>query len=102
MNPVALQVAINGVDIDPLDQVRDLRQVLDLQRGAFITSFEYADEVSIQYTIRALEQLPYSALIDVTVSAKTPTTVQATASLGGPVSLSHVQRRVSEVTRFER
>ena len=48
----------------------NMKQELDMQHASFTTSLDYKDVATISYTYYALRQLPYSVLMDITVTAK--------------------------------
>jgi len=76
-----LDVAIDSESITRIDQVSDFHQVLDMQRAALTTSFRYRDKADIRYTLRALRQLPFNSMIEVTVSARRPVMVRVNSQL---------------------
>jgi trehalose/maltose hydrolase-like predicted phosphorylase len=86
-DPVNTYVLIDGQFIERLDQVTDFRQRLDLKHAVFTTSFAVGTKATVTYRVRALRQLPYSALLDVTVEAKQPIALGAIALLQAPASL---------------
>jgi trehalose/maltose hydrolase-like predicted phosphorylase len=86
-DPVNIYISIDGHYIERADQVSQLRQRLDLKQAVLTVSFDVEDKASVSYRIRALRQLPYSALLDVTVVAKKAMTLGALGLLQAPASL---------------
>ena len=60
---------IDGRRIDNKN-TSNLKQELDMQHAGFTTSFDYADKASVSYTYYSLRQLPFTVLMDITVTAK--------------------------------
>src|SRR5688572_7064124 len=50
--------------------VTNMKQSLDMRGASFTTSFDYGDKATVSYTYYSLRQLPYTVLMDVTVTAK--------------------------------
>jgi trehalose/maltose hydrolase-like predicted phosphorylase len=72
LNFLQLDVSIDGVRIDRFELVKNFRQLMDFRQAAFTTTFDYEDRATVSYTLRALRHLPYSALLEVTVTARKP------------------------------
>src|ERR1043166_9593941 len=51
--------------------VSNFTQQIDMRHAAFTTSFDYADKASVTYTYFALRHLPFTVLMNVTITAKT-------------------------------
>src|SRR3954454_18954234 len=69
-NFVNMYLEIDGARIENFGQVQNLQQVLNMKHGSMTTGFDYADKATVQYTHYALRHLPYTALVDITVTAK--------------------------------
>ncbi|HEX2606973.1 MAG TPA: hypothetical protein VHK91_06320, partial [Flavisolibacter sp.] len=50
--------------------VSNMRQKLDMKHAAFTTTFDIGDKASVSYSYYALRQLPFSVLMDVSITAK--------------------------------
>src|ERR1041385_3067145 len=50
--------------------VSNFTQQLDMHHAAFTTSFDYADKASVTYTYYSLRHLPFTVLMNVTITAK--------------------------------
>lgn len=79
-----LGFSIDGKSIENLDQVANFRQRLRMKDAAFVTTFEIKDRASVTCTLRALEHLPYTALLEVSVVARHPVVIRASARLDSP------------------
>lgn len=82
-NFLDLQVHIDGALIDSLG-IRNLRQVLDFKKAVLTTSFDYGDKATVTYALRALREMPYSALLDVSIIAHKAIKLSVSAELNAP------------------
>lgn len=87
LNFLDLNVSIDGVELRRIDQVTGFHQLLDMKRAVLTTQFDYAGKATVVTTLRALRQLPYVGLLEVTVIAKQAITVQASST----ISRQHAQ-----------
>lgn len=83
-NFLDLSVSIDGVLIDRPEQVSNFHQVLQMKDAAISTSFDYQDKATITYAIRALRQLPNTAMMEVTILPKRPISVEVTSRIDAP------------------
>jgi len=90
-NVVNMALAIDGTGVNRAQQVTHLRQALNLKHGTMTTSFDYQDKASVSYTWYALRQLPYTALVEVTITAKQPIDITATVNPEAPPKARDVQ-----------
>jgi len=90
-NVVPLGLAIDSDGITDAQQVSHLHQALNLKNGTLTTTFDYQDKASVTYTWYALRQLPYTALVDVTIAAKQPIDIAARVSPEAPPGAGDVQ-----------
>src|SRR3954451_3390964 len=68
-NLLNMYMEIDGKRLGNKD-ITGMQQSLDMQHASFTTSFDYKDVATITYTYYALRHLPYSVLMDITVTAK--------------------------------
>ncbi|MBT9395252.1 glycoside hydrolase family 65 protein [Hymenobacter sp. NST-14] len=97
-NLLNMYLEINGRRLGPAD-ARHLRQQLDLREASLTTSFDYADQATIRYTYRALRHLPYSVLMEVSITARKDLTLGAASVLEAPDALRDVQNYYNEIDR---
>jgi len=95
---------LNGyLDVDgrrlDLKNTNNLQQQLNTKNGAFTASFSHTDKATISYTYYALRHLPYSVLMDVTVTAKKACTINASSVMEAPDALRDVQNYYNEIDR---
>jgi protein-glucosylgalactosylhydroxylysine glucosidase len=86
----------NGDDWDP-SLVSNMHQQLDMQHASLTTTFDYGDVASVKYTYYALRQLPFSVLMNVSVTAKKDVNMTAASVMQAPDALRDVQNYYNEV-----
>src|SRR6266487_1106462 len=47
----------------------NMQQELDMKKASFTTSFDYGDKATVQYTYYSLRHLPFTMLMDVSITA---------------------------------
>lgn len=70
-----MSLSINGTDVasaDAAKNIRNFHQILDLKHANLTTQFDYGDKAHVSYTWYALRQLPFTTLVDMTVTAAQP------------------------------
>ena len=48
----------------------NMKQELDMRQASFTTTFDYGDKASVSYTYYSLRHLPYTVLMDISITAK--------------------------------
>ena len=66
---------------------------------AFTTSFDYADKATVHYTYYSLRHLPFTVLMDVTITAKKDITITGSSVMEAPDALRDVQNYYNEIDR---
>ncbi len=79
--------------------ISNMQQSLDMKGANFTTSFNYKDVATISYTYYALRQLPYSVLMDITVTAKKDITLGSASVMEAPDALKDVENYYNEIDR---
>lgn len=97
-NLLNMNVDINGRRIDR-KSVSNFRQELDMRNASFTTTFEYEDLATITYTYYSLRQLPYTVLMDVSVTAKKDLVLTPSSVMEAPDALKEVQNYYNEIDR---
>ena len=77
----------------------NFRQELDMQRASLTTSFEYQDKATIRYTYYALRHLPFTVLLDVSITAKKDLQLGAASVMETPDALRDAQNYYNEIDR---
>jgi len=79
--------------------ITNMRQELDMQHASFTSSFDYADKASISYTYYALRHLPFTVLMDISVTAKKDINITGASIMEAPDALKEVQNYYNEIDR---
>ena len=77
----------------------NFRQELDMRHASLTTTFDYADKATISYTYYALRQLPFTVLLDVSITAKKDVALTAASVMDAPDALHDVQNFYNEIDR---
>jgi len=75
------------------------RQQLDMQGASLTTTFDYGDRATISYTYYALRHLPFTVLMDVSITAKKDLSLTAASVMEAPDALGDVQNYYNEIDR---
>jgi trehalose/maltose hydrolase-like predicted phosphorylase len=76
-----------------------MEQELDMQHASFTTSFSYSDKATISYTYYSLRQLPFTVLMDISITAKKDITIGGASVMEAPDALKDVQNYYNEIDR---
>jgi protein-glucosylgalactosylhydroxylysine glucosidase len=79
--------------------ISNMQQSLNMKEAAFTTSFNYKDVATVSYTYYALRQLPYSVLMDITITAKKDCNLGSGSVMEAPDALKDVQNYYNEIDR---
>jgi trehalose/maltose hydrolase-like predicted phosphorylase len=97
-NLLNMQLDIDGRRLGGND-AKNMKQELDMQHASFTTSFDYGDKATISYTYYSLRHLPFTVLMDVTVTAKKDITLGSASVMEAPDALKEVQNYYNEIDR---
>ncbi|MES2332983.1 MAG: glycoside hydrolase family 65 protein [Bacteroidota bacterium] len=97
-NLLNMQLDIDGRRLGAND-TRNMKQELDMKHASFTTSFDYSDKATISYTYYSLRHLPFTVLMDVTVTAKKDLTLGTASVMEAPDALKDVQNYYNEIDR---
>ena len=97
-NLLNMYMEIDGRRLSNAD-VSNMQQSLDMKQAKFTTSFDYKDVGNISYTYYALRQLPYSVLMDITVTAKKDCNLGSASVMEAPDALKDVENYYNEIDR---
>jgi len=97
-NLLNMYLEIDGKRIDGRSAV-NMQQELDMKKASFTTTFDHSDKASVTYTYYSLRQLPYTVLMDVTVTAKKDFTMIGASVMEAPDALKDVQNYYNEIDR---
>jgi trehalose/maltose hydrolase-like predicted phosphorylase len=97
-NLLNMQMDIDGHRIGAAD-AQNMRQELDMRHAGFNTSFSYADKANISYTYYSLRHLPFTVLMDITITAKKDINITSASVMEAPDALKEVQNYYNEIDR---
>jgi trehalose/maltose hydrolase-like predicted phosphorylase len=98
VNLLNMRLDIDGRSIGSTE-ASNMKQELDMKNAAFTTSFDYADKASVSYTYYSLRHLPYTVLMDVSITAKKDITIGGASIMEAPDALKDVQNYYNEIDR---
>jgi len=98
-NFVNMYLDIDGQRIENFNQTSRYHQTLDMKHACLTTSFDYKDKASITYTWYSLRNLPYTALVDVTITAKKDIEITPASVMEAPDMLKDVENYYNEIDR---
>lgn len=81
------------------NNTQNLQQELDMQHATFSTQLQYGKKATIKYTYYALRHLPYTVLMDVTITANEDLKLTAASIMETPDALRDVQNYYNEIDR---
>jgi len=89
------------VDKKRLDSrsVSNFQQELDMKHANFTSRFDYGDKASVTYTYYSLRHLPYTVLMDISITAKKDIDVTGASVMEAPDALKDVQNYYNEIDR---
>jgi protein-glucosylgalactosylhydroxylysine glucosidase len=77
----------------------NMKQELDMKNASFTTSFDYGDKATVSYTYYSLRQLPFTVLMDITITPKKDITITGASVMEAPDALKDVQNYYNEIDR---
>jgi trehalose/maltose hydrolase-like predicted phosphorylase len=97
-NLLNMYLEVDGHRLNAQDAT-NFRQQLDMQHASLTTTFDYQDKASISYTYYALRHLPFTVLLDVSITAKKDVALTAASVMEAPDALRDVQNYYNEIDR---
>ena len=97
-NLLNMRLDINGKRLDS-KSTQNFKQELDMANAAFMSSFDYGDKASINYRYYSLRHLPFTVLMEVTVTAKIDLSITASSVMEAPDALRDVQNYYNQIAR---
>jgi trehalose/maltose hydrolase-like predicted phosphorylase len=83
-NLLNMNLEIDGRRIDR-SSAANMRQTLDMRAASFTTTFDHADKASVSYTYYSLRHLPFTVLMDVTITPKKDITIIGSSVMEAPM-----------------
>jgi len=97
-NLLNMYLEIDGKRIDA-KSVSNFQQELDMYRASFSSNFDYNDKASVSYTYYSLRHLPFTVLMDVSITAKKDIDITSASVMEAPDALKDVQNYYNEIDR---
>ena len=97
-NLLNMNFDVDGRRLDA-KSVTNFRQELDMKHASFTTTFDYADKATIKYTYYSLRHLPFTVLMDITVTAKKDINISPSSVMEAPDALKDAQNYYNEIDR---
>jgi protein-glucosylgalactosylhydroxylysine glucosidase len=97
-NLLNMYLEIDGKRIANADAT-NMQQELDMQHAGFTTTFDYGMAASVTYTYYALRHLPYSVLMDISITAKKDISIGSASVMEAPDALRDVENYYNEIDR---
>lgn len=97
-NLLNMYLEVDGRRLGAADAT-NFRQELDMKGAALTTTFDYGDRATVRYTYYALRQLPFTALLDVQITAKKDLSLTAASVMEAPDALRDMQNYYNEIDR---
>jgi trehalose/maltose hydrolase-like predicted phosphorylase len=97
-NLLNMYLEVDGKRLDA-NNTQNLQQELDMQHATFSTQLQYSKKATIKYTYYALRHLPYTVLMDVTITANEDLKLTAASIMETPDALRDVQNYYNEIDR---
>jgi protein-glucosylgalactosylhydroxylysine glucosidase len=97
-NLLNMYMEVDGQRLGAKDAA-NMTQELDMHHASFTTTFDYADKAVFQYTYYSLRHLPFTVLMDITITAKKDLNIMASSVMEAPDELKDVQNYYNEIDR---
>jgi len=97
-NLLNMYLDIDGKRVDAKN-ISNFQQQLDMHHAAFTTSFDYGDKATVQYTYYSLRHLPFTVLMDISITAKKDIGITGASVMEAPDALRDVQNYYNEIDR---
>lgn len=97
-NLLNMYIEIDGKRLDEKN-TQDMQQELDMHHASFKTELNYDKKANIKYTYYSLRHLPFTVLMDVTITAKEDINFTAASIMETPDALREVQNYYNEIDR---
>ncbi|QDW24840.1 glycoside hydrolase family 65 protein [Pedobacter sp. KBS0701] len=97
-NLLNMYIEIDGRRLDDQNTSNMLQQ-LDMKHGAFTTQLLYGKKANIKYTYYALRHLPFTVLMDVSITANEDLKFTAASVMETPDALRDVENYYNEIDR---
>ncbi len=97
-NLLNMYLEVDGKRLDGRS-VSNFQQELDMRHANFTSSFDYGDKASVSYTYYSLRHLPFTVLMDISITAKKDIDITGASVMEAPDALKDVQNYYNEIDR---
>lgn len=97
-NLLNMYIEVDGRRLDE-QNTSNMQQQLDMKHAAFTTQLLYGKKANIKYTYYALRHLPFTVLMDVTITANEDLKLTAASVMETPDALRDVENYYNEIDR---
>ncbi len=97
-NLLNMYLEIDGKRVDAKGTT-NFQQQLDMKHAAFTSSFNYGDKASVKNTYYSLRHLPFTVLMDVSITAKKDIIITGASIMEAPDALRDVENYYNEIDR---
>lgn len=97
-NLLNMRLDINGIRVES-KSIKNFRQELNMANAAFTNSFDYGDQAVIKYSYYSLRHLPFTVLMEVTITTKKDLSLTASTVMEAPDALRDVQNYYNQIVR---
>ena len=97
-NLLNMYLEIDGKRIDG-KSVSNFQQELDMHQASFNSRFDYSDKATVSYTYYSLRHLPFTVLMDVSITAKRDIDITSASVMEAPDALKDVQNYYNEIDK---
>jgi trehalose/maltose hydrolase-like predicted phosphorylase len=97
-NLLNMYLEVDGRRIGSND-TKNMEQELDMRQASFTTRFDYTNKATVSYTYYSLRQLPFTVLMDVSITPKKDITITGASVMEAPDALKDVQNYYNEIDR---
>lgn len=97
-NLLNMQFAIDGKSVSRTN-ISQFTQELDMQQAGFTSRFQFLDKATVSYTYYALRQLPFTTLMEISITPLKDITINAASVMQAPDLLRDVENYYNEIDR---
>src|SRR5438874_9811646 len=97
-NLLNMYLEIDGKRIDG-KSVSNFQQELDMHQASFNSRFDYSDKATVSYTYYSLRHLPFTVLMDVSITSKIDIVITSASVMEAPDALKDVQNYYNEIDK---
>ncbi len=81
------------------NDIQNYAQTLDMKRAALVTTFDVGDKLTVKHTVMSLRHLPFTALVEVELTAKKDVEVIPASVIEAPAHLNDIRNLYAEIDR---